>query len=80
MAPERVLLLRFSSFSSRNSSHNLQTKMFPNKYLHLKWFTNEYLHCNQTIDLTNSLFKCKQTAVCNQLKMIVGIGLTHYRQ
>ena len=44
MAPERVLPLRFSFFfSSRNSSHNLQTKMFPNKNLHLKWFTNENL-------------------------------------
>ena len=43
MAPERVLPLSFF-FSFRNSSHNLQTKMFPNKNLHLKWFTNEYLH------------------------------------
>ena len=39
---------------SRNSSQNLQTKMFQNKNLHLKWFPNEYLHMKIYLMSTNS--------------------------
>ena len=69
MAPERVLPLRFSFFSSRNSSHNLQTKKCSQTKIYtwngsqMNTYIWKSIKCKQTTNC-KQIADCKQTADC----------------